>query len=221
MGMFDEIIVPKSYLKGLLTKDQEKLLKVSSRYGGSVRGIEFQTKCLENALFHYKIYKQTLFKNDGSLWNCEPPDTEQRNKSTSKKYPYEKGRWNKVAHDGTVNFYMSLYDKDKSVWWIEFQFTFVGGVIDKKELVKFEILETAEETKEKEEIWKKRSAEIDAFQKTFKYKFFEKVGAALASLLGWVQKRTILPNPNSIKVDRSRAAKKTKLRSDPSIWKDM
>ena len=96
MGMFDEIIVPKSYLKGLLSKDQERLLKVSSRYGGSVRGIEFQTKCLESALFHYKIYKQTLFKNDGSLWNCEPPDTEQRNKNTSKKYPYEKAagiRW--------------------------------------------------------------------------------------------------------------------------------
>jgi len=218
MGMFDEIIVPKSYLKGLLTKDQEKLLKVSNRYGGSVRGIEFQTKCLENALFHYKIYKQTLFKNDGSLWNCEPPDTEQRNKSTSKKYPYEKGRWNKVAHDGTVNFYMSLYDKDKSVWWIEFQFTFVGGVIDKKELVKFEILETAEETKEKEEIWKKRAAEVDAFQKTFKYKFFEKVRAALASLLEWVQKRTTLPSPNSIKVDRQRVAKK---RKKPSFWKDI
>jgi hypothetical protein len=217
MGMFDEIIVPKSYLKGLLTKDQEKLLKVSSRYGGSVRGIEFQTKCLENALFHYKIYKQTLFKNDGSLWNCEPPDTEQRNKSTSKKYPYEKGRWNKVAHDGTVNFYMSLYDKDKSVWWIEFQFTFVGGVIDKKELVKFEILETAEETKEKEEIWKKRSAEIDAFQKTLKYKFFEKLRAALSRILEWVQKKTILPSPNSVKIDRQQIAKK---RKKLSFWKD-
>ena len=27
MGMFDDIIVPKSYLKGLLTKEQEKLVK--------------------------------------------------------------------------------------------------------------------------------------------------------------------------------------------------
>ena len=27
MGMFDDIIVPKSYLKGLLTKEQEKLIK--------------------------------------------------------------------------------------------------------------------------------------------------------------------------------------------------
>ena len=221
MGMFDEIIVPKSYLKGLLSKDQERLLKVSSRYGGSVRGIEFQTKCLESALFHYKIYKQTLFKNDGSLWNCEPPDTEQRNKNTSKKYPYEKGRWNKVAHDGTVNFYTSIYDKDQNVWWIEFEFTFVGGVIDKKELIKFEIQETAEEAEERAKAWTKRHAEIDAFQKTFKYKFFDKIRMFLSRILEWVQKKTILPSPDSVKIDRSRAAKKTKLRSDPSIWKDM
>ena len=215
--MFDEIIVPKSYLKGLLTKDQEKLLKVSSRYGGSVKGIEFQTKCLENALFHYKIYKQTLFKNDGSLWNCEPPDTEQRTKDTPKKYPYEKGRWNKVTHDGTVNFYTSIYDKDQNVWWIEFEFTFVGGVIDKKELIKFEMQETAEEAKERAEAWTKRHAEIDAFQKTFKYKFFEKLRAALSRILEWVQKKTILPSPNSVKIDRQRIAKK---RKKISFWKD-
>ena len=217
MGMFDEIIVPKSYLKGLLTKDQEKLLKVSSRYGGSVRGIEFQTKCLESALFHYKIYKQTLFKNDGSLWNCEPPNTEQRNENTSKKYPYEKGRWNKVAYNGTVNFYTSIYDKNKNSWWVEFEFTFAGGVIDKKELIKFEIQETAEEAKEREEIWKKRHAEMDAFQKTLKYKFFEKLRAVLSWLLNWVQKRTAMPNPESVKIDRQRAAKK---RKKPSFWKD-
>lgn len=217
MGMFDEIIVPKSYLKGLLSKDQETLLKVSSRYGGSVRGIEFQTKCLESALFHYKIYKQTLFKNDGSLWNCEPPDTEQRTKDTPKKYPYEKGRWNKVTHDGTVNFYTSIYDKDQNVWWIEFEFTFVGGVIDKKELIKFEMQETAEEAKERAEAWTKRHAEIDAFQKTFKYKFFEKLRAALSRILEWVQKKTILPSPNSVKIDRQRIAKK---RKKISFWKD-
>ena len=215
--MFDEIIVPKSYLKGLLSKDQETLLKVSSRYGGSVRGIEFQTKCLESALFHYKIYKQTLFKNDGSLWNCEPPDTEQRTKDTPKKYPYEKGRWNKVTHDGTVNFYTSIYDKDQNVWWIEFEFTFVGGVIDKKELIKFEMQETAEEAKERAEAWTKRHAEIDAFQKTFKYKFFEKLRAALSRILEWVQKKTILPSPNSVKIDRQRIAKK---RKKISFWKD-
>ena len=218
MGMFDDIIVPKSYLKGLLTKNQEKLLKTSSRYGGSVRGVEFQTKCLENALGKYKIYKQKLFLNDKSLWNCEPPDTEQRNESTSKKYPYEKGRWDKVSYNGGVNFYTSLHDKDENIWWVEFKFIFVNGVIDKKELVKFEIEETAEEAKKREETQKQRHAEVDAFQRTFKYKFFEKVRAVLCRVLDWVQKQTVTPSPNSIKTDRQRAAKKA--RTKPSFWKD-
>ena len=215
--MFDDIIVPKSYLKGLLTKNQEKLLKVSRRYGGSVRGVEFQTKCLENALGQYKVYKQTLFLNDKSLWNCEPPDTEQRTEDTSKKYPYEKGRWNKVGHNGSVNFYTSIKDKDENIWWVEFAFVFRNGVIDKKELIKFELFETAEEAKEREEACEKRHAEIDAFQKTFKYKFFEKVRAALSRILEWVQKKTILPKPSSIKIDRQLVAAK---RKKPSFWKD-
>ena len=42
MGMFDDIIVPKSYLKGLLTKDQEKI----------IRGNLYQTKCLDLSLIH-------------------------------------------------------------------------------------------------------------------------------------------------------------------------
>ena len=115
MGMFDTIIVPKSYLKGLLTKEQESLLKTKKRFGGSVRGIEFQTKCLENALSTYKIYRQKLFINDQSLWNCEPPNTEQRTEDTPKKYPYEKGRWSQVGHDESVAFYTSIKDKNENL----------------------------------------------------------------------------------------------------------
>ena len=54
MGMFDEIKVPKSYLKGLLTKDQEKLLS----------GNNYQTKSFENFLGQYKIYRQRLYFKD-------------------------------------------------------------------------------------------------------------------------------------------------------------
>jgi len=207
MGMFDDIIVPKSYLRGLLTKKQEKLIKDNN----------YQTKSLENALGQYKIYKQKLLLNDKSLWNCEPPDTEQRSKTTSQKYPYEKGRWSKVPHNGTVNFYSSFYDKDKNAWWVEFNFSFVDGVLDKKELIKFEIQETAEEAEEREKAWKKRHAEMDAFQRTFKYKFFDKIRVFLSRVLEWVQQQTRMPDPNSIKVDRQRVAKK---REKLSFWKD-
>ena len=93
----------------------------------------------------------------------------------------------------------------------------MNGVLDKKELVKFEMQETAEEAKERAKAWTKRHAEIDAFQKTFKYKFFNKIRIFLSRILEWVQQQTRMPNPNSIKVDRQRVAKK---RKKLSFWKD-
>ena len=208
MGMFDDIIVPKSYLKGLLTKEQEKLVKDNN----------YQTKSLENGLGQYKIHKQKLFINDKSLWNSKPPDTEQRSKSTSQKYPYEKGRWIVRSFNGAVNFYTTFRDKNDNTWWAEFNFFFADGVLDKKELIKFEVQETAEEAKEREEALKKRHAEVDAYQRTFKYKFFEKVRVSLTRILEWVQQQTRMPSPNSIKVDRQRVARKRK--EKPNFWKD-
>ena len=169
MGMFDDIIVPKSYLKSLLTKEQEKLVYSNN----------YQTKSLENTLNQYKIHRQKLFVNEP--FDREPP----------------KNRWAKVSYNGTVNFYSSFYDKDKNAWWMEFNFSFVDGALDKKELIKFEIQETAEEAKEREKAWTKRHAEMDAFQRTFKYKFFDKIRALLSRILEWVQQQTRMPNPNS------------------------
>ena len=58
MGMFDDIIVPKAYLKSLLTKEQEKLVKDNN----------YQTKSLENFLGQYKVYKQKLFVKENEKW---------------------------------------------------------------------------------------------------------------------------------------------------------
>ena len=88
---------------------------------------------------------------------------------------------------------------------------------DRKELVEFEIQETAEEAEERAKVWTKRRAEIDAFQKTFKYKFFDKIRMFLSRILEWVQKKTILPSPSSVKIDRQRVARK---RKKLSFWKD-
>jgi len=152
MGMFDDITVPKSYLKGLLTKDQE----------GLVVDNDYQTKSLENFLAQYKVYRRKLYIKEGLK---------------------KGGKWIFLKnYTGEVNFYTSFLDKDENAWWSEFNFSFVNGILDKKELVKFEMQETAEEAKERAKAWTKRHAEIDAFQKTFKYKFFEKVRVALNSL---------------------------------------
>lgn len=172
MGMFDHIIVPKSYLKGLLTKDQEKLLRATSRFGGSVKGILFQTKCLENSLGTYKIYRQKLFVNDKALWNCEPPDTEQRTEDTPKKYPYEKGRWSNVPHTGEVIFYDSIKSNNKGSYWIEFRFIFINGVLDSKSLEDFRCSQTSEEAEADNEKWKAARAKQTEYEKTTVYKFY-------------------------------------------------
>ena len=173
---------------------------------------------MENILSKYKIYKQTLFTNDKALWNCEPPDTEQRNENTSKKYPYEKGRWNKVSHNGTVNFYTSLHDKDENMWWVEFEFTFVDGVVDKKELIKFEMEETAEEAEEREKDWEIASSKRKIFQRTFRYRFFSKLTNLLRKLLSWSEQKTYINYVSKLPLYMP-AEKREKEKEKLSFWK--
>jgi len=157
MGMFDDIIVPKSYLKGLLTKEQEKLVKSNN----------YQTKSLENFLGQYKIYRQKLFVKENK-------------------------EWIKDTRSGKINFYTSFYDKDKNTWWREFEFTFVKGVVDKKELIKFEMEETAEEAEEREKEWEAANAKKRVFQRTFRYKFFFALSKVLRKLLSWSEQKTYI-----------------------------
>ena len=155
MGMFDDIIVPKSYLKSLLTKEQEKLVKDNN----------YQTKSLENFLGQYKVYRQKLFVKEGK-------------------------EWVKDTRSGKIIFYTSFYDKDDNTWWREFKFTFKSGVLDKKELIKFEMQETAEEAKEREKEWKVKAANRRVFERTFRYRFFARLTRVLRKLLSWSEQKT-------------------------------
>ena len=156
MGMFDDIIVPKSYLKGLLTKEQEKLIKDNN----------YQTKSLENFLGQYKVYRQKLFVKEGK-------------------------EWVKDTRSGKIIFYTSFYDKDDNTWWSEFKFTFKSGVLDKKELIKFEMEETAEESKEREKEWEVKAAKRRAFERTFRYRFFTRLIRVLRKLLNWCEQKNL------------------------------
>ena len=221
MGMFDEIIVPKSYLKGLLTKEQEKLLKTSSRFGGSARGIEFQTKCLENCLRKYKIYKQKLFVNDEALWNCEPPKTEQRTEDTPKKYPYEKGRWEKVGHNGSVLFYDSIKDKDENTWWVEFDFVFNNGVIDKKELISFRLESTKKESEEVQKMWDTEQEILNTYrERSLKYRFFSGMESRFQKMTNWARNKHRIP----LEIRKEAYEKSGRLKKDPKcldLYKDL
>ena len=158
--MFDDIIVPKSYLKGLLTKDQEKFIKNN----------DYQTKSLENFLSQYKVYRQKLFiKKDKE--------------------------WVKETYNGKINFYTSFYDKDENTWWSEYEFTFKSGILDKKELIKFSMEETAEEAEERDREWKKITAQRRLFEKTFKYRFYSRLLRFVSRLHHWAANKTTFTGP--------------------------
>ena len=172
--MFDDIIVPKSYLKGLLTKDQEKFIKNN----------DYQTKSLENFLSQYKVYRQKLFiKKDKD--------------------------WGKDTYTGKINFYTSFSDKDDNSWWCEFNFYFTDGVLDKKELIKFEMQETAEEAETRAKEWEKITDQRKLFEKTLRYRFYNKISNFLFKLSQWAYQKTLPP-----------VVKKTKTKEEKlSLWK--
>ena len=174
MGMFYDIIVPKSYLKGLLTKDQEKFIKNN----------DYQTKSLENFLSQYKVYRQKLFiKKDKD--------------------------WVKDTYTGKINFYTSFSDKDDNSWWSEFNFYFTDGVLDKKELIKFEMQETAEEAETRAKEWEKITDQRKLFEKTLRYRFYNKISNFLFKLSQWAYQKTLPP-----------VVKKTKTKEEKlSLWK--
>jgi len=173
--MFDDIIVPKSYLKGLLTKDQEKLIKNN----------DYQTKSLENFLSRYKIYRQKLY------------------------IKHKDDKWTKDNYTGKINFYTSFSDKDDNSWWSEFNFYFTDGVLDKKELVKFEMQETAEEAEARAKEWEKITARRKLFEKTLRYRFYNKISNFLFKLSQWAYQKTLPP-----------VVKKTKTKEEKlSLWK--
>lgn len=55
MGLYDEISVPKSYLRNILSKFQERMLDKDHR---------FQTKDLDSGMDQYKVFRQRLYKKD-------------------------------------------------------------------------------------------------------------------------------------------------------------
>ena len=202
MGMFDDIIVPKSYLKGLLSKKEEKILKT---------GCRFQTKDLGNVLSTYKVYKQKLYINDRTLWNCEPPDTEQRNESTSKKYPYEKGRWQETRYTGSVVFYNTFKDEKLNEWWFEFEFTFNNGRLDKKDLVSCKLETTKAKKDFVDKMWDTEQEIFDEYRKNFKYRFFSWLERRFQKMTNWARKKHGIP----LEIRKEAYEKSGRLKKDP------
>ena len=161
MGMFDDIIVPKSYLKGLLTKDQEKI----------IRGNLYQTKCLDRTLRMYKVYKQKLYAQ-------EPPSTKT-----------EKRKWKAVDYTGEVYFYDSIKDEKGDAHWVEFRFVFLKGKVDAKYVEEFRLQQTFEEISKQNEEWESSKEKQDKYETTLKYKIYFSLFKVLHRLLNKVRKK--------------------------------
>jgi hypothetical protein len=161
MGMFDDIIVPKSYLKGLLTKDQEKIIK----------GNLYQTKCLDRTLRMHKVYKQKLYTQD-------PPPIKT-----------EKRKWKAVDYTGEVYFYDNIKDEKGNIHWVEFRFVFLKGKVDAKYVEEFRLQQTSEEILKQNEEWESSKEKQDKYKTTLKYKIYFSLFKVLHKLLNKVRKK--------------------------------
>ena len=167
MGMFDNIIVPKSYLRGLLDKKQEKLLKGNHT---------FQTKNLDNTLSRYKVYAQRLYKLERSVDMGGGVET-----------------WRKLDNTVAVVFYDTIKDKKENEWWFEFGFTFNKGKLDKKELISCKLETTKAKKDSIDKMWNTEQEIFNEYRKCFKYRFFAGVERTFLKLTNWARKQHTLP----------------------------
>lgn len=196
--MFDEIIVPKSYLRGLLSKEEEKLLKQKHI---------FQTKDLENCLFKYKVYAQCLYRLEtptGLSWDSEEPEQDKKPQA-----------WKRIHDVNSIVFYGHVKDKKENEWWLEFQFTFHNGKLDKKKLIKCKLETTKAEKDSIDKMWDAEQEIFDKYRKCFKYRFFLKLERIFQKLTNWARKKHSIP----FSLRKMAYEKSGRLESDPDSLK--
>ena len=206
MGMFDDIIVPKSYLKGLLSKKEEKLLK-----GNHV----FQTKSLDNTLSQYKVFAQRLYKLDPSEFDFV--EGVQHSSIEGKLAVVRRGtttladKWIKMNSTIKIVFYDTVKDKKENEWWFEFGFSFNKGKLDKKELISCKVETTKAKRDSIDKMWDTEQEIFNEYRKCFRYRFFAKFESIFLKLTNWARKKHQLP----LELRKLAYEKSGRLKSDP------
>ena len=170
MGMFDEIIVPKSYLRDILGKKDESLFDTNHK---------FQTKDLENTLSLYKIYRKQLYKARGKL---EPP------------YKNLPGAWDKMAAPcvDKISFHDHLRDKQGNEYWFHFEFGFVDHKLDSKRLVDKTV--SSKESRECiQAMWDIEQEIFSEHRQKLSYKFWSGVEHICQRLTNTARNRHLIP----------------------------
>ena len=194
MGMFDEIIVPKAYLKNLLHKGEERLLKTKHL---------FQTKDLDNVMDVYKIHRQQLYRLDRSEFLLE--EGVQHTKLTDK--------WDKIHENKVLIFYSGVKDDEENEWWFEFEFIFTYGKLDKKKLISCKIETTAKERADVSKMWDIEQNIFDEYRdNNTPYKLYTWLEKHLQKMTNWARNKHRLP----IGIRREAYEKSGRLEKDPT-----
>ena len=190
MGMFDQILVPKSYLKGLLKKEDEKLFKKNHL---------FQTKDLENVMDLYKVHRQRLYKLENSrLLN------KSENGSNEK--------WKLIKQDLDINFYDFICPEEGDRYSAEFEFSFIRGKLDKKKLIHVKIEQTKDEAEAVDKMWEIEQKILNGYRKTsIKYKFFSSLEKYFRKAQNWARNKHKVP----LEIRREAYEKSGRLAKDP------
>ena len=176
MGMFDEIIIPKSYLKGILDKKDEKLFDTYNK---------FQTKDLEMMGGHgdlYKLYRGRLIKRKYDIGNWVD----------GHEFKVLPNQWEKVTITTEINFYNSFTSKDGDDCWFEFKFKFVKGKLDSKELVD-KVITNKESREAIDRMWDIEQDVFDEYRQRWSYKFWTRVEHFCQKLSVMARKRHSIP----------------------------
>jgi hypothetical protein len=168
MGMFDDIIVPKSYLKDILDKKEESLFDTYHK---------FQTKDLENSLAVYKVYRNQLYKQSRAAgWGAD----------------VSKPKWDKTTTTAEIGFYDTFSTKDGDECWFEFKFKFVKGKLDSKELVD-KVITNKESREAIDRMWDIEQSVFEEYRQRWSYKFWTRVEHFCQKLSVMARKRHSIP----------------------------
>ena len=190
MGMFDEILVPKSYLRGLLKKEDERLFNNQHL---------FQTKNLDNLMDLYKIHRQRLYKLDRSV-----------------KYVGKDEKWNPVRDNIEINFHNHPKNKTGDEYTVEFEFSFKNGKVDQKKLISLKLFKTRKEIESTEEMWDTEQEILNEYRnRSIKYKIFSRAERYFQQMTNWARNKHSIP----FSVRKEAYEKSGRLELDPDCLK--
>ena len=112
--------------------------------------------------------------------------------ASSKKTPREWG-CSRVNESQKIVFYDTVKDKKENEWWLEFEFTFDKGKLDKKELISCKLETTKEKRDSIDKMWDTEQEIFNEYRKCFKYRFFAKLENIFLKLTNWARKKHQLP----------------------------